>query len=72
MTSVTSMHEAGYPKQMPWDNPEGWGGEGSGWGIQDGRTHVQSWLIHVDIYMYMHVCKVYTVISLQLKLIISF
>ena len=23
-----SMHEAGQPKPVLWDNPEGWGGEG--------------------------------------------
>ena len=30
------MHEAGHSKQVLWDNPGGWGGEGggrgSGWG----------------------------------------
>ena len=30
MTSASSMHEAGYPKLVLWDNPEGWGGEGGG------------------------------------------
>jgi len=29
------MHEAGYPKPGLWDNPEGWGGEGQGRGVQD-------------------------------------
>ena len=29
------MHEAGHPKPVLWDNPEGWGGEGD-WGrVQD-------------------------------------
>ena len=35
------MHEAGHPKLVLWDNPEGWGGRwkgGSGWG--DTCTHV--------------------------------
>ena len=36
MTSASSMHEAGNPKRVLWDNPEGWGGEGDGMGIQDG------------------------------------
>ena len=51
MTSVSSMHEAGNSKRVLWDNPEGWGGEGGGrWeGGQDGGTHVQPWLIHVDV-----------------------
>ena len=31
MTSASSMHEAGHPKLVLWDNPEGQGGEGGGW-----------------------------------------
>ena len=27
MTSASLMHEAGHPKLVLWDNPEGWGGE---------------------------------------------
>ena len=27
MTSANWMHEAGHPKLVLWDNPEGWGGE---------------------------------------------
>ena len=23
---------------MNWDDPEGWDGEGGGWGVQDGNT----------------------------------
>ena len=30
-------------------NPEGWGREGDGRGVQDGVTHVHLWLIHVDV-----------------------
>ena len=60
------MHETGHSKPMPWDNPEGWDGEGgggySGWG-----THVHPWLIHVNVWPKpLQYCKV---ISLQLKLI---
>ena len=29
------MHETGYSKPVFWDNPEGWGGEGGGRGVQD-------------------------------------
>ena len=36
MTSVSSLHEAGHPKLALWDNPEGWGGEGGGWGLRMG------------------------------------
>ena len=36
-TSVSSVHEAGYPKWVLWDNPEGWYGEGGGRRVQDGE-----------------------------------
>ena len=42
------MHEAGHPKLVLWDNPEGWGREGGWRGVQDGGTHVHPRLIHVD------------------------
>jgi len=48
------MHEAGHSKLVLWDNPEGWGGEGEGRGIQDGETHMQPWLIHVDVWQKTH------------------
>ena len=44
------MHEAGYSKPVLWDNPEGWGGEGGGRGVQDEGTHVNPWLIHVNVW----------------------
>ena len=40
MTSTSLIHEAGNSKSVLWDNPEGWGGEGEGRGVQDGGTHV--------------------------------
>ena len=40
MTRPSPMPEAGYPKPLPWDNPEGWGAEGGRRGVQDGHTHV--------------------------------
>ena len=49
MTSANAMHEAGHPKLVLWDNPEGWGGGGGGRGVQDRGTHVHLWLIHVDV-----------------------
>ena len=65
MTSASPMHEAGHAKLMLWDNPEGWGGDGGGWEVQDGGTHVHPWLIHVDVWQKpLQYCKV---ISLQLK-----
>ena len=30
------MHEAGHPKPVLWDNPEGWRGEGGGKGCRMG------------------------------------
>ena len=55
------MHETGCSGLVPWDDPEGWDGEGgSGWG-----THIHPWLIHVNVWQKPpQYCKV---ISLQLK-----
>ena len=50
MASASLIHEAGYPKLLPWDNLEGYGGEGGGSGFQDGGTHVHLWPIHVDVW----------------------
>ena len=50
MTSVSSMHEAVHSKLVLWDNPEGWGGEGGGRGVQNGGAHVHPWLIYVDVW----------------------
>ena len=36
MTRASSMHEAGHPKLVLWDNPEEQDGEGGGRRIQDG------------------------------------
>ena len=33
---ASSMHEIEPPKVLLWHNPEGWGGEGGGKGVQDG------------------------------------
>ena len=50
MTSASLMHEAGHSKLVLWDNPQGWGGEGRRCGVQDGRTHMHPWLIHVYVW----------------------
>ena len=50
MTSASSMHETGHQKPVLWDNPEGWGRKGGGRGLQDGMTHSDPWLIHVDVW----------------------
>ena len=69
MTSPSSMYEAGHSKLVHWDNPEGWDGEGGGWGFRDMVTHVCLWLLHVDIWQKPpHDCKV---ISLQLNELIK-
>ena len=31
------MHETGCLGLVHWDDPEGWGGEGGGRGVQDGK-----------------------------------
>ena len=50
MTSANSMHEAGHPKLVLWDNPGELGGEAGGRGFGMGRTQVlYLWLIHVDV-----------------------
>ena len=62
--SPNSMHETGHSKPVHRDNPEGSDGQGGGSGIQDGRTHVHPWVIHVNVWQNPQYCKV---ISLQLK-----
>ena len=65
MTNASSMREAGHSKLVLWDNPEGWGREGGGRGVQDGGTHINPWLIHVNVWQKPpQYCKV---ISFQLK-----
>ena len=61
------MHEAGHPKPVLWDPPEGWNGEGRGRGFRMGGTHVHLWLIHVDVWQ--KPSQYYKVIILQFKLI---
>ena len=65
MTNANAMHEAGHPKLVLWDDPEGWGREGGRRGVQDGGTHVHPWLIHVNIWQ--NPPQYHKVISLQLK-----
>ena len=38
--SPGSMHDTGYLGPVHWDDPEGWGGEGGGRGVQDKGTDV--------------------------------
>ena len=38
MISPSLIHETGHSNPVHWDNPEGWGGEGGGRGVQDGDT----------------------------------
>ena len=38
MTSASSMHEAGHSKPVLLDNPEAWGVERGGRGVQAGGT----------------------------------
>ena len=61
-------HEAGHPKLVLWDSPEGSGGEGGGRGAQDGWTHVytvdspafaeqQSSIMHAYTYVCIYMCN---------------
>ena len=65
MTNASSMHKAGHSKLVPWDNPEGCGGEGGGMGFQDEETLVCLWLIHVNVWQ--KPPQYFKIISLQLK-----
>ena len=49
MTRTSLTHEAGHPKLVLWDNPEGWAGEGGGRVVQDGETPVYLWPILADV-----------------------
>ena len=63
ITSPGSMHETGCSGLVHWDDPEGWNGEGSGRGFQDGE-HMYT-LIHGKVWQKsLQYCKV---IRLQLK-----
>ena len=37
IASPGSMHDTGCSSLVRWDDPEGWGGEGDGRGVQDGE-----------------------------------
>ena len=50
MPSAGSMPKAGHPKPVPWDNPEGRGGERGGRGFRMGETHVYLRPIHADVW----------------------
>ena len=67
IASPGSLHETGCSGLVRWDDREGWDEEGGGRGVQDGehRTHVNSWLIPINVWQKpLQYCKV---ISLQLK-----
>ena len=66
MKSASSMHEAGHPKLVPWDKPEGLGGEVGG-GFRMRGSHVYLQLIHGDIWQ--KPSQYHEVTTLQLKLI---
>ena len=65
MTSANSVHEAGQSKPVLRDTQRDGVGKEVGRGSLDGGTHVQTGLIHVDVWQKpSQYCKV---ISLQLK-----
>ena len=61
----SAYNEEGHSKPVLWDNPEGWGWEGGGRGVQDRGTDVHPWLIHVNVRQKPSHC--YQVIIIQLN-----
>ena len=57
---------SGHSKPVLWDNPEGWGREGGGRGVQDGGTRVP---VGDSCWCMAKTSTIFKVISLQLKLI---
>ena len=49
MTSASSMHEAGHPKPVLWDNPEGQGRGGSS-RCGDTSIPVDTYIPHADVW----------------------
>ena len=46
IASPSSMHETGCSGLVHWDDPEGWGGEGGGRGVQDGEhMYTHGWFM---------------------------
>ena len=50
ITSPGLMHETGCSGLVPWDDPEGWYGEGGRRQVQDGEHMYNPWWIHVDVW----------------------
>ena len=65
MTKVSSLHEAGHPRLVLYENLVGWSGEGIRMGLQVAGTHVYQWLINMDVLQ--KASQYYRVIILQLK-----
>ena len=49
IASTGSMHNTGCLGLVPWDDPEGWYGEGGWEGHAGWETCVHPWWIHVDV-----------------------
>ena len=46
IASLGSMHKTGCSGLVPWDDPEGWDGEGGGRGLQDGgHVYTHGWFM---------------------------
>ena len=50
ISSLGSMPETGCSGLVPWDDPEGWDGEGGGSGGSRWGIHVHPWRIHVNVW----------------------
>ena len=49
IASPDLMHETGCLGMVHWDDPEGWGGEGGGSGVQDGE-HMYTCGVFMSVY----------------------
>ena len=66
IASPGPMRETGCSGLIHWDDPDWWDVEGSGRGGSGWGTHVNPWLIHINVWQKpLQYCKL---ISLQLKL----
>ena len=58
ITSPVSMHETGCSGLVYWDDPEGWDGEGSVRGVQDGEhIYTHGWFMSMYGKNYYNIVK---------------
>ena len=58
IASPGSMHETGCSGLVHWDDPEGWGGEGGGRGVQDGEhVYTHGWFMSMYVKNHYNIVK---------------